>query len=294
MTVIAKEFDYPALYETAGQMSGDSQWAFLLLIRGEYLALILAAILSMEWSKAPAFFVVYALVLLVSLSLLIARTYLKPEQGWYRGRALAESIKTSCWRYCMRAEPFADALGIDQPKAELRSSLLEILKANRFIGDRMPPDSAAKEQVPESMDEVRRLSIEDRKAYYIEHRIKEQRKWYAIKAGKNKRASRNWSFIGIAAYGVAISLAMSRIAWPLWSLWPIDPVLVFASAVIGWTQVKKFNELASSYTLTAHEIGLTQGRIATVVTENELSDFVNDTEQAFSREHTQWVARSQA
>lgn len=67
-----------------------------------------------------------------------------------------------------------------------------------------------------------------------------------------------------------------------------------ASAIIGWTQVKKFNELASSYTLTAHEIGIIQSKVHDAQDEDAFSDFVNEAEQAFSREHTQWVARQQS
>lgn len=288
------QFDYPALYETAGELSAQSQGHYLTLIRAEYGLLIVAAIMSMNWSKRPGFFAVYVLVLLASLAVLIARSHLKPEQSWYRGRALAESIKTSCWRYCMRAEPFGDAENVQTPRSEFREHLLSILRANRFIGDKMPPDSAAKEQIPQSMQDVRALSLEHRKAYYLEHRIRNQRDWYAKKASANKKASARWVKVGIAAYSVAIALAVSRILYPEWELWPIEPILVFASAVVGWTQIKKFNELASSYTLTAHEIGMIQLKIGEVETEPVFSEFVNDAEQAFSREHTQWVARQQS
>ncbi|NII59763.1 DUF4231 domain-containing protein [Sphingomonas aerolata] len=286
-------FEYPALYQTAGEMSAESQAATLNLIRGEYALLFLAAVLSMNWSKEPIFFVIYTGVLLGSLGLLIKRNSEKPEQGWYRGRALAESIKTSCWRYCMRAEPFGDADTVQTVKAEFRNHLLEILKTNRFIGDRMPPDSLAKEQIPDSMQCVRKLQLVDRKAFYLAHRIQEQREWYARKAGANKKAGRFWGKIGVLAYIVAITLALTRIALPDWKLWPIEPVLVFASSIIGWTQVKRFNELASSYSLTAHEIGIIQGNIDPIETEESFSNFINEAEQAFSREHTQWVARQQ-
>lgn len=287
-------FEYPALYQTAGEMSAESQSATLNLIRGEYALLFLASVLSMGWSKEPLFFVFYTGVLLASLAVLIKRNSEKPEQGWYRGRALAESIKTSCWRYCMRAEPFSDATNVEHPRSEFRNHLLEILRANRFMGERMPPDSAAKEQIPPSMQSVRALTLEDRKAFYLQHRIKEQREWYASKAGSNKKAGRLWGKVAVGAYVVAICLALSRIALPNWELWPIEPVLVLASAIIGWTQVKKFNELASSYALTAHEIGIIQGNMDATSTNEEFSIFVNEAEQAFSREHTQWVARQQS
>lgn len=287
-------FEYPALYETAGDLSAKSQFTYLSLIRAEYAFLFLAAVLSMNWSKEPTFFIVNVLVLLASLGVLICRSWMKPEQDWYRGRALAESIKTSSWRFVMRSSPFEDAASITIPRGEFREHLLAILKANRFIGDKMPPDSAAKQQIPVSMEEVRALDLERRKVFYLEHRIKDQRRWYATKAGVNKRASKHWMLAGISAYAIAIVLALIRVEYPNWQLWPIEPVIVIASSFIGWTQIKKFNELASSYTLTAHEIGIIQNRIEEINDEKNFSDFINDAEQAFSREHTQWVARQQA
>ncbi|HCB7267327.1 TPA: SLATT domain-containing protein, partial [Escherichia coli] len=39
-----------------------------------------------------------------STGLLLYMAVQKPEKEWYGCRALAESIKTSTWRYMMRAE----------------------------------------------------------------------------------------------------------------------------------------------------------------------------------------------
>lgn len=274
-------------------MSAESQSVTLNLVRGEYILLFIAAVFSMNFSSDPLYFVISAIVFLGSLGVLIKRNLEKPEQGWYRGRALAESIKTSCWRYCMRAEPFGDALKVETPRSAFRDHLLEILKINRFIGDRMPPDSAAKDQITVSMQYVRALSLDERKSYYLKFRIREQRIWYARKASYNRKCSKRWMRAGIVAYIFAISFSLLQIAFPNWKFFPIEPVIVFASAIIGWTQLKKFNELASSYTLTAHEIGFIQGKLETINEEEEFSEFVNDSEQAFSREHTQWVARQQ-
>lgn len=217
----------------------------------------------------------------------------KPEQDWYRGRALAESIKTSCWKYCMGAEPFGNGDSPQVTRAEFRSYLSEILQANRHIGDRMPPDKAAHDQITESMEEVRALPLEERIKYYDTLRIREQRAWYANKAGLNKKASRSWVITSVIAYACAIVMSLVRITLPGFAFWPIEPVIVIASSILGWMQIKKFNELASSYTLTAHEIGIIQGRVLEMKAEDEFSKFVADAEQAFSREHTQWVARQQ-
>lgn len=83
------QFDYPALYKTANDMSAGSQALYLRLVRAEYLLLFLAAILSMNFYTTPAYFIIPVLVLIGSLGVLIYRNQQKPEQDWYRGRALA-------------------------------------------------------------------------------------------------------------------------------------------------------------------------------------------------------------
>lgn len=92
-------------------------------------------------------------------------------------------------------------------------------------------------------------------------------------------------------YIAAIVTVLLRIAKPDWVMLPTEPLIVLAASFIGWIQIKKFNELASAYALTAHEIGILQPRLDEIDDENAFSDFVNEAELAFSREHTQWVAR---
>lgn len=287
-------FLYPALYTSASQLSAASQSNYLWLIRGEYFFLLVAAIFSLNLGSSPTYFVANAFVFLASLTVLVTRNWKKPEQDWYKGRALAESIKTSCWRYCMRAEPFSGDDTASVTRGEFRNHLRAILAANRHIGEKIPPDAAADDQITASMDATRDLTLDQRKAFYEKHRIREQRSWYARKAGDNRKASQWWMTGGIAAYALAILFVLLRIAYPKQEIWPIEPLIVVASSIIGWTQVKKFNELASSYTLTAHEIGIIQNRVQDIKTEVDFSDFVNEAEQAFSREHTQWVARQQS
>ncbi|EBT7445580.1 SLATT domain-containing protein, partial [Salmonella enterica] len=53
----------------------------------------------------------------------------------------------------------------------------------------------------------------------------------------------------------------------------------------------KYNELAVSYFLTAHEIGDIKEQFNYISSENDFLEFVNNAEKAFSREHTQWLAR---
>ncbi|MER9001905.1 hypothetical protein NKH58_29720 [Mesorhizobium australicum] len=102
-----------------------------------------------------------------------------------------------------------------------RNYLLAILDANHHIGSRIPPDEAANDQITVSMEATRALSLDERKSFYDTHRIREQRSWYAVKASKNKKASRAWMFAGITAYVIAIGLILLRIANPVLAIWPI-------------------------------------------------------------------------
>jgi hypothetical protein len=286
--------DYPALYKGASGLSENSQNSYLRLLISEYLLLISAAAISMTKNPNQLTQAIHALVFISLATLLLYRAKTKPEQDWYKGRALAESIKTSTWRYCMRAAPFEDVNDIRIRRTEFRNYLREILSASRHIGDRIPPDTAADDQITNSMDEIRALSLLERSKFYLENRIKEQRTWYINKARSNKSSAKKWIAACAATYAAAIILLVLRPIFPNWDFWPFEPLIVIASSIIGWTQIKKFNELTSAYTLTAHEIGIIQGRIEEADTEEEFSEFVNEAELAFSREHTQWVARQDA
>jgi len=113
------------------------------------------------------------------------------------------------------------------------------------------------------------------------------------KAKSNRQAFKVWLTISCLGYAASIGLALSRIAHPEWEHVPIEPLLLFSSSVIGWIQIKRHSELASSYTLTAREIGIAREEKSNISDEDQMSAFVNETELAFSREHTQWVARQE-
>lgn len=293
-TLISKKLGYPALYTGANDLSNNSQSTYLNLLRWEYGLLVVAAAIAMVSHPSKFVQVIHGLLFIALAALLLFRAKSKPEEDWYKGRALAESIKTLTWRYCMRAAPFQDANDVRIVRAHFRNQLKEILESNRHIGDRIPPNSAAEDQITQIMDEVRSLSLSERRAYYLKERIKEQRTWYVTKASDNKSAAARWVVACVATYGTAIILLSLRPVLPNWGLWPFEPLIVIASSIIGWMQIKKFNELTSAYTLTAHEIGIVQGRIEEAEEEKEFSEFVNEAELAFSREHTQWVARQNA
>lgn len=282
---------YPALFRSADDASNKKQKAYLRLIGAEYVVLLLASVLSDSAFKGSTFYLLYAFIFVVSGVLLLTRDFWKLQEDWYRCRALAESVKTLTWRYMMRASPFADGSPPQNARAEFRNHLYRTFDSNRATAEKIDPHWSADDQITGEMDRIRTFSLDERKKYYTAHRLNDQRTWYMRKAGENNRSARNWLIATVVAYALAFVLVLARIRFPDWEFWAIGPIIVFASSVIGWMQVKKFNELAAAYTVTAHEIGLIQPKLDAVDSESDFSDFINDAELAFSREHTLWVAR---
>jgi hypothetical protein len=284
-----RQEDYPALFISADEASNSYQAFHLRLVKAEYATLFVAAVFSMSFLHGVAYFTIYAFVFVVGLAILLTRSLRRPEQDWYRCRALAESIKTLTWRYMMHAAPFN--LGSHAARAEFRNHLHRMFSENRSTAEKIAHDWSANDQITTAMDEVHAQGRSARMAYYLDKRVNDQRRWYVKKAGKNRDDAKFWVVIGVMAYLLAAALALSRIALPNWQYWPIEPVIVLAASLVGWTQIKKFNELSAAYTVAAHEIGLIRPLADGVKNDDEFSEFINDSEKAFSREHTLWIAR---
>ncbi len=140
------------------------------------------------------------------------------------------------------------------------------------------------------MSAIRNLQWEERLKLYIADRIDDQSHWYSKKSRFNKHLAKRWLIFSIVLHSLAILLLLYRIKEPFSSL-PIEVVATAASAVLTWGQAKKHTELTSSYALAAHEIVLIKGESGSVTEECHLSEFVINSESAFSREHIQWTAR---
>lgn len=283
-----QEHDFPALYRSADDLSLESQRHFFSALKLHLALLIAAAILSIisipHWSVA-------VLQLLTLLGALFCSIYLfskRPDRYWYAGRAVAESIKTVTWRYVTRAEPFQgeDALA----RSDFQQRLKAIVDQNRDVAQALTAH-LDEPQITQAMAQMRAAPLEQRKSTYADSRIKDQLTWYAKKARFNRHASNAFFWALIATNALAVVCAILRIQFVNVSIWPTDILVALAASLLSWMQAKRFSELAASYALAAHEIGLIREQAMLPSTDSELSHFVGDAENAFSREHTQWVAR---
>lgn len=283
-----QEKDFPALYRSADDMSLQAQRSFLLALKVHLFALVFTAILSI--TSVPHWFVavLQLIALLVTLGSSIYLFSMKPDNLWYSGRAVAESIKTITWRYVCRAEPFqgSDAIA----RNDFKQRIKEIVEQNRAIGSALTKYLDGSQITPQ-MEAIRSKSLDERRSIYSNERINNQLTWYAKKATFNRNMS-NYFFIGlIIVNSIAVLLAIFRIEFTGVPYWPTDVFVALAASLLSWMQTKRFSELAGSYALAAHEISLMREQANFQDTDSKFSVFVGDAENAFSREHTQWAAR---
>jgi hypothetical protein len=278
----------PALYESADKIAKDSQSVFCWLFGMNLVFLTIAVALSVFYVASVEFIYCQILVLFASLGITVLLGYQLPEKTWYGGRALAESTKTIAWRFMMNAEPF----NVDDTK----SSELFLEKLKKLIIDNKEITSKSvaslgKKEITDEMKSVRASNMTERKKYYLNNRIIDQFNWYKSKSAFNQKRSKQCFFLISLATSFAIAFSILRISNPTAEQWPTDIFIGIASALLGWNQAKKFRELSASYAQTAYEISLIKAQASQIRTEKEFSTFVGDAENAFSREHVQWLAR---
>lgn len=283
--------DLPSIYQMADQASLEAQREFIQLTVANMLLLVVGAAIayaSTFWSSSVELAITAALVFMGAAAVNLWLFIRKPVADWYNARAAAESVKTRGWRWMMRAEPYT-MTGTDDARRMLLADLRRILEQNSDLSNRISSAGLAGSAIPDKMVRVRQLPLDDRFSVYKKYRIEDQLNWYSQKALYNQRMGKQWIGISIGVNLAAVGLLVYRAA-NLQARLPIEVVAVIASSSLTWMRVKRFHELAASYGLTAHEITLID-EVESVRSEDELSQFVLDAENAFSREHTQWVAR---
>jgi hypothetical protein len=289
--------DLPVLYRDLDFTSNQAQVRYLRLVKWDLLALSLGALASSfsfdntTWQRG--LYIIAAILFFSSVVVTIVLLRRSYERAWYGGRAGAESVKTLAWRYMTRSKPF-DELAESAADELFRVSLKEILESKRELAITRRDVRNAGQQITSTMRQVRGFDLGARKEVYRVQRIEDQCRWYSTRARENEDAERLWFWIVIGAQFVALVWALLQAVWPMIGVNLASVFAGVAAALIAWLQVKKHQELAQSYALAAHELGIIATKAKHVSTEEELSTFVADAEVAISREHTMWSARRDA
>lgn len=289
---VFQERDFPGLYQAANADSLKAQRSYFNILGCFLCLLILGAIANLFSDVSSASNLITALFLLCSLLLSGSLAWKRFERTWYSARAVAESVKTRTWRYMMRGKPYD--VSNDRANELFLSDLKEILSNNSEVTKEMCDESASQDAISSRMEQIRALPVDERLSFYLANRVSEQGRWYHQKAKINKAEGNRWFFIVVGLNASAILCALLRIQFVGWTYIPTAVMTVGAASAMSWLQAKRFSELSTSYALTAHEINITRARGSSIQSELDLSQYVIDTENAFSREHTQWAARRDA
>lgn len=284
--------DLPGLYQTADASSVREQKKYFNGITW-YLFLLIIAALFVYFADDypnPIFKIISTLLFLLTLFIMIWLRVSRPDDIWYNGRAVAESVKTRSWRWMMRAEPYLDCENVEIMRKHFINDLKTILKQNESLIGKLGITASVEDPITEVMVDIRSLSLKERFDLYRKERITKQALWYTKKAKLNKDKSEFWFWTTVILHAIGIILLLYNIYEPELKL-PIELIAVAASSVLTWLQSKKHNELSSSYSLTAHEIVLIKSESTIIESESDFSDYIMNCENAFSREHTQWFAR---
>jgi len=288
-----KDSNYPALYQAADTAAVRAQKHHLRSFKTYVVLAILGAVFSIPSINSKEVACTAALVFIAGLSVSVFMAIRKNESIWYEARAVAESVKTVSWRYMMGTEPFDLSMSDAAVRDKFRILLKSILNEHKELGLAFISDALSADQLSERMIDIRHLDLVNRKEVYLKERIQEQRTWYTKKSKYNRKTGAIWFWILVLAQGIVVTLSILRIAFPDWKYWPTQIFVIAGTSTLAWIQLKRFRELAASYALAAQEIGIAQILLDGISSDKDFSDFVRDTENAFSREHTQWIAKKE-
>jgi hypothetical protein len=287
--------DFPALFWISGRAAMRSQKTYLWLVRINLAAMILCAASTSVSVAVRDIRVACAILgtcaIAIALIVTVLTKVLECDRVWFGARAVAESTKTIAWRYMANAAPYSASLSPQEVDDLFTREVGSIVHGRAWLSCAIGGVEAAGPQITNKMREVRAQSLDVRKQLYIEYRIKDQQRWYARESQRNRRATMVWwTVIGICQ-AIAIIAGMLLVRWPDFNVNFASILSSLATVFLAWLQVKRHQELSHAYGMATHELSLIIEKAAYVKTDEDLSRFVMDSENAISREHTAWVAR---
>lgn len=239
------KIDYPHLYNITNERSAKNQRYFLNGIRAEYTLLIFTAVnTSLPYMEKYSVNLVLFILLII---LLLVRNIINFEQKWYKYRAVTESIKTTTWKFAMKAEPFNGSEEINDVKQYI-GYIRNIIKDSKYAIKTETLKNLEGDTFSVCLKSIREMNYEQRRYLYVEQRIEEQRTWYAKKSIYNKRLGRAWAVAILIFYVLSLTMTafLAKDPTQATSL-PTELITTIISALIGWVQIKKYNELSASY-----------------------------------------------
>ncbi len=201
------------------------------------------------------------------------------EPGWIYARAVAEGIKSECFRYAAMAGPYAGGGAAAAEALRRRLDELEKSAVDRQLvrADDPSPADGDRRTPPTGMS----------KDWYVTNRINEQIAWYRAAQEKNERAARGLRWIaivsGLAAFAFgALGAAVAARFAPF-----IGAMTTVGAAVAAYGLGERRKALIASYA--AMQRSLESILALDTVEPASLPDLVAATEDLLESEHKAWL-----
>ena len=223
-----------------------------------------------------------------------------PQEQWYEGRSAAESVKALTWKYVVRAQPFeGEAVNAEADKRfnDLVDQFPYSSQEGPSSSGEGPSPERGTQQVNEGMRKARAGTLRERRNLYVSERLRAQKVWYDSRANGCDQKVQMWGVLLAVVFAAGLLIAALE-ATTFISLHALGVVPACAAAATAWIQLRQYRPLGASYRLAAKELD----RIAAVLSnlrpeapgaETEWSHLAREAEDAISREHIVWRARSQ-
>lgn len=287
--------DFPSVFQAADSASINAQKNYTQIIACDILSMVLASALGIynyqQNDSKLYIYIISGILLLIGLVLTIIIRTKQFEDIWYQGRALAESCKTLSWRFITCSETFEHTMEVEDAKQVFINRIRDLSNEFRDLNTVMCSRLLSLPIVTDKMVEIRRMSTIERKKFYIENRLNNQKEWYSLKAEFNKKKYNMWFVVIIISQLLSSLCVLYLILHPSsnWNL--IGLFTTISSSALSWLQMKQHQELKQAYTTTVQELNMILAGAERIYTDTELSKFVLDSENAISREHTLWLAQ---
>lgn len=290
--------DLPPLYCDFDESSVSAQRMYLRVLLADFGALVLAGVVSSytveDVATQRALAAMTAILFALGMVITVVLSKNPYEKVWYGGRAAAETVKSLAWKYMLRAAPFEGDPSSKQIDAAFLNRLQGVLNERRELALSRASISRADAPISQQMRTVRAYAMKKRLEFYLAERVQDQVDWYSAKSRHNEKRQQIWFWAIISSQFFALVGAVWLVTNPTFLFNYSTAFAAIATAMLAWSQLKRHRELAQSYSLAAHELGIASGLAPHIDDEEALSQFVNDTEAAISREHTMWIARREA
>ena len=290
-----KEADYPDLFQSADKAALAAQRQYVSVFFLDLVLLVGAGAFALFRSVTTGDLswimgIVSAVSMLASIICKLVMRVRRFDRIWFDCRAIAESVKTTAWRYMMCVPPFNTEKSPATSDQELVTELESIRKARPSVIGELAAYPSDSDRITPTMRHTRQLSLSDRKRKYLKERLKDQKEWYRSKAKINADAADKSFWVIIWVQTFAFVLGVVEVVKPKTPNM-VAVIVSVAAIIIAWNEMKRYKDLANAYTIAADDLASAEAVWEHIADEKELQKQVIQTEDAISREHTMWLVR---